>query len=179
MDRAAVLGRVETRHGNVAAAKKIAATTIAACSLTDATRIPPSSGPTNVPKASPRLDTTLPATSSSGSRARDGSKADWTGRTMVPAAVTTAAAMNTTAVGAPIATLTAQPSAPSVRSTLAATRTRPLPNLAAGMPASVPVRVAGTIRTRPRMPTASGPPARYATTRSATSRTQSPAIPPV
>ena len=152
---------------------------IAADWLTDATRIPPSSGPMIVPTASPRLDTTLAATSSSGTLARDGSSADWTGRTMTPADATTAAPMNTTAVGAPSQTPTAHPTAPSDRRILAATSTRPLPNRAAGTPANVPVSVAGSIRTSPRMPTPSAPPASYATTRRATSRTQSPAIPPV
>ena len=81
----------------VASTNRTAATAIAADWLTDATRIPPSSGPMIVPTASPRLETTLAATSSSGNLARDGSRADWTGRTMTPADATTAAPMNTTA----------------------------------------------------------------------------------
>ena len=119
------------------------ATTRVGPAPTPTTRIPATSGPTNVPAASPRLATELPATSSPGVRASDGSSAFWIGRTSAPADAPTAASTKTIAIGAPTRITAAHPTAAADRTRFAAASVPVLPIRAAGTPASGPTRVVG------------------------------------
>lgn len=143
------------------------------------TRIPASSGPTNVPIPSPMLEATFAATSSPGVRARAGRSAYWIGRTSEPAPATTAASAYMVSIGAPTATTAAVATAPPHRTTLITVRTRSPRNRSTSVVANGAATIAGTTLTAPRMPTASVPPSSYATTSRTTRKAQSAAVPRV
>ena len=116
------------------------------------------SGPRNIPAASPRLETLLPATSSPGRPRQRRQEAGLDRSHHRPGRSGHGREANVITIGASTTTTATQPNADAARIRLTATRTLALPKRAAGMLARGPTIVDGSIRTKPSAPTASAPP---------------------